>query len=187
MSRIRSIIFMLCSASIFMSIYAGDIVDADAAQEQTPEQQQQETAPEAAPKKEEVKPETQTAPEDEPEVEPEVQPQDEAVDATEDVTEELVSEVVEAAPSEEPKAVDITEEPQIEIPETEPAATPDEFEGEKVVVLGPTEEESVPLPPEPAEEPMVEDLEAVEHQGIDTVDISEPKGNWLYKRIKRRA
>lgn len=182
MSRMCTIIFMVCSISIFALIHAGDASDENTTQEQTPEQEQ-ETAPETAPKKEEVKPETQTVPEDEPEVEPEVQPQDEAVDATEDVTEELVSEVVEAAPSEEPKAVDITEEPQIETPETESAATPDEFEGEKVVVLEPAEEESVPLPPEPAEEPMVEDLEAVEPQGIDTVDINEPEGNWLFKRI----
>ena len=183
MSRMRTIIFMLGSISIFMAIHAGDAPNEEATKEEVTEQKQQDIAPEVAPKQEEKKPEAPPAPEEEPEAEPEAQPQDEPTDAVEEVTEELVPEAVEPAPPEQPKAAEITEEAQIETPEIEPTVTPDESEEEKVAVLGPKQEESVPLPPEPAEEPIVEDLEVVEPQGIDTVDIDDPEGNWLFKRI----
>ncbi len=185
MSRMRSIIFTLCSVSIFTSIYAGNTADANAAQEQALEQQEPDTASKAA-STQEVKPKTPPAPKEEPKTEPKAkpdeQPQNKATDDAKEVTEkESVKEEVKSAPQEQPAQDEAVEEEEEE--DEEPSAAPDELKGEKVVVLKPTKEESVPSPPEPASEPMVEDLEIVEPQGIDTVDINEPEGNWLFKRI----
>lgn len=56
-----------------------------------------------------------------------------------------------------------------------PAGEPAPPAGEPAPPAGP--------PPPPAPEPPAPKPEKIEIVGIDTVDISEPKGNWLYKRI----
>ncbi len=67
-----------------------------------------------------------------------------------------------------------------------PVAEPAKVEAapiEQSVEKQPTIEEAMPAAPateQPAPEEHPEDLEI---KGIDTVDVAEPKGNWLYKRI----
>ncbi len=202
MSRMSSIIFMLCSVSIGIAVYAGDATEA-APPEQAPEQKQEptppaqtkeeepnetQTAPEATPPEEGAEPEQQQepaspasaeeeAPKEEPAPESEESPEIESVQ-TQEQTGDAVENVIEP-----PRSSDEPIDPQ---EESAPDSTTEQegFQGEKVVVLEATpEEESLPLPPDPASEPMVEDLELVEPQGIDTVDVNEPEGNWLFKRI----
>ena len=94
--------------------------------------------------------------------------------------------------AEEPVAVS---QPEVSLPsiEEQPASVPQEVvpavEQVSQLVPAPTPSpvvetpvapapiEHVQIPQEPSEE------EEIEIKGIDTVNVNEPKGNWLYKRI----
>ncbi len=98
---------------------------------------------------------------------------------TQPAKEELKEEGVEETPTEEP-----AEEPAAE-PAEEVAA-----EGEEVAQEEPVQEEPAEEPAEepqevkePEPEPEKVELGPDEIMGIDTVDLEDPQGNWLYKRV----
>ncbi len=92
----------------------------------------------------------------------------------------------EEIPTEEPSAEEIPEEPTEAEPELAPA---EEAAVEEATQEMPVEEELVDqMPPEEEvaekeEVPEQPELGPDEIMGIDTVDLEDPQGNWLYKRV----
>ncbi len=107
-------------------------------------------------------------------------PEDEA-------TEEEVAEVAEAAvPEDETETEPAIEEEEV-APETEEETEPAEEVVEEEVVeeepVEPVKWEEDAGAPEAAPEGEEKELGEDEVMGIDTVDIADPQGNWLYKRV----
>lgn len=144
-------------------LYAADEeVSVDRAEEQTPEQ-----AEEVITDEEDVSSEDVLS--DDPEL-------DVQVDEQEDIqisSEETVGEPVEES-QDEPEATSETEEDETLSESEETTDSVDEVNEEDAGSQD-VQDESEEQPSEKVEEP--------EPEGIDTVDINEPEGNWLFKRI----
>ncbi len=135
---------------------------------------------------EEVAKEAEAAvPEDETETEPADEPKKDEQEG--DATEEEVAEEAEAAIPEdetetEPAAEEVTEE---EVVEEEPAEPVKWDEDAGAPEAAPEGEAPALGEDEAAGAPEAETVELGEDEvmGIDTVDLADPQGNWLYKRV----
>ena len=92
-------------------------------------------------------------------------------------------------PAAAPEAATVAPQKQPEAPVAPPATTtPEASVSEPAEQPKPIEEAQPTLPPEQPEQaeaaqPQEAEEDEIEIKGIDTVDINEAKGNWLYKRI----
>jgi hypothetical protein len=86
-------------------------------------------------------------------------------------------------PIEQPKAAEAEQPTEAPVPIQAPQETAPEMQSTEQPKVVETETTQVPQEPEFKPQPQEPEEEEIEIKGIDTVDINEPKGNWLYKRI----
>ncbi len=156
--------------------------EAEGEGESKEEAEKEEEAPAQETEKKEAAPEEKA---EEPEEKAEKKPAGPAVIGSPDAAPE---EEKPADVSDEEKTEEVAEEPAEEVADVseeapakteEPAAEPGEAPGEEPPTEEVAEGEEAPADePEPKEE-----LGPDEIMGIDTVDLEDPQGNWLYKRV----
>ncbi len=198
------VLVIVLNRSMTTDMYAQDEVAAQAEEEtkEVAEEPKEEAAPAAEEKKAEVAPE---------QAEKEVveAPKEEAAPAAEEkkaevAPEQAEKEVVEApkeevAPEEEEKKAEVApeqaEKEVVEAPKEEVAPAAEEKKAETVPeqvekeVVEEPKEEAAPAAEEKKAETVPEQVEKKELPpleeplGIDTVELQEPQGNWLFKRI----